>query len=96
MQQHVSFACYLLTSLTRLQQSTRWFSKTVLELLCMRVKIRFLSMFPRKGVEKLLRSIHGRFEKLKELEILNSIHGQNIEDLDVNKGLYVAILPEEI
>uniref|UniRef100_A0A1D1ZCV3 5'-3' exoribonuclease 2 n=1 Tax=Anthurium amnicola TaxID=1678845 RepID=A0A1D1ZCV3_9ARAE len=49
------------------------------------VKIRFMSVFPKKGAEKLLKSVRVRFEKLKKLEILNRMQGQNGVDLDTNR-----------
>ncbi|CAA6671111.1 unnamed protein product [Spirodela intermedia] len=72
---------------TTCTHSTGWFSRSTFELLSLRVKIRFLSVFPRKGAQKLLKSLRERFEKLKRLEILNREQGRDGQDGDSNKGL---------
>ncbi|XP_078443748.1 uncharacterized protein LOC144713127 isoform X2 [Wolffia australiana] len=58
--------------------STGWFSRATLELLSLHVKMKFLRIFPRKGAQKLLKTLRERFEKLKRLEILSKDHGRDI------------------
>uniref|UniRef100_A0A5B7B3E5 General transcription factor 3C polypeptide 5-like n=1 Tax=Davidia involucrata TaxID=16924 RepID=A0A5B7B3E5_DAVIN len=49
--------------------ATGWFSSRVLDILRLRVAVRFLSVYPNTGVEALLRSASERFEKSKKIQI---------------------------
>ncbi|XP_042000064.1 general transcription factor 3C polypeptide 5-like [Salvia splendens] len=48
---------------------TGWFTSQILDVLRLRVALRFLSVFPETGAQSLLRSVTNRFERLKLLHL---------------------------
>lgn len=50
-----------------LQCVTGWFSLIVLDILRLRVAVRFLSIYPNPGAKPFLKSKSSRFEKLKRM-----------------------------
>ncbi|XP_047938581.1 general transcription factor 3C polypeptide 5 [Salvia hispanica] len=48
---------------------TGWFTSQILDILRLRVALRFLSVYPETGAQSLLRSVTNRFERLKILHL---------------------------
>ena len=53
--------------LMRVQPETGWFSYNLLENLKYRVQVRFLSVFPKPGAERLLKAATESFKKSKKI-----------------------------
>lgn len=54
-------------------------------------------MFPKKGAQKLLKSLRERFEKMKRLEVLSREQGPDGQDGDAaDKRLQPGMLPQLI
>lgn len=52
-----------------LQLQTGWFTSQILDILRLRVALRFLSVYPETDAQPLLRSVTNRFERLKILHL---------------------------
>ncbi|KAH9717977.1 transcription factor IIIC subunit 5 [Citrus sinensis] len=66
---------------------TGWFSSHVLAAIRRRVEVRFLSVFPGTGAQKLLKNASESFEKLKRICIYkDTLKPDQEENLQINKG----------
>lgn len=66
---------------------TGWFSSHVLAAIRRRVEVRFLSVFPGTGAQKLLKNASESFEKLKRICIYkDTLKSDQEENLQINKG----------
>lgn len=76
-----------------LQLQTGWFSSHVLAAIRRRVEVRFLSVFPGTGAQKLLKNASESFEKLKRICIYkDTLKSDQEENLQINKGLNFLLL----
>lgn len=62
------------------QVRTGWFSERVLDCFRVRVAVRFLSIYPKTGAEKILKACSDEFEKLKRACIYKDL-SPDLEEL---------------
>ncbi|GAY60236.1 hypothetical protein CUMW_200390 [Citrus unshiu] len=76
---------------------TGWFSSHVLAAIRRRVEVRFLSVFPGTGAQKLLKNASESFEKLKRICIYkDTLKPDQEENLQINKDCCPLSLPQAI